>query len=129
MDLLLADPYFYGPVVTQAITTAGGTITSFGEGVAGEGFPSAVSAFTVTCSAPCTVSNVTAGVSFAVTAGPAFPVVVDVLNYTVTDAGGVNQVAHFFHAGSRLWMCLVNGANTITNSAGTATFSFTPPYV
>lgn len=129
VDLLLNDPYFYGAVQSQGITTAGGTITNLGEGVAGEGFPSAVHAFTVTCSAATTVTNTTAGVSFTIASGPSFPVTVDVLNYLVTDNAGVNQVAKFSHTGSRLWMCLVNGANVITNTGGTATFAWNPPYV
>ena len=44
VDLLLADPYFYGSLVTTAITTSGGTVTNPGEGVAGEGWSSAVHA-------------------------------------------------------------------------------------
>jgi hypothetical protein len=129
VDLLLSDPYFYGALQTQAITTAGGTITNLGEGVAGEGFPSAVHAFTVTCTAPTTVTNTTAGVSFTIASGPSFPVTVDQLNGTVIDNAGVNQISKFSHLGSRLWMCLLSGANVIANTAGTATFAYNPPYV
>ena len=129
VDLLLSDPYFYGAQVIQAISSSGGTITNFGEAVAGEGFPSAVSTFTVSCTAPTTVANTTAGVSFTLASGPTYPVTVDVLNGTVTDSTSANVIGSFTHAGGRLWMGLVNGANTITNSAGTATFTFNPPYV
>ena len=129
VDLLLSDPYFYGVLQIQGVTSAGGTVNNLGEGVAGEGFPSAVHNFTVTCSAATTVTNTTAGVSFTIASGPSFPVTVDVLNYLVTDNAGVNQVAKFSHTGSRLWMCLVTGPNVITNTAGTATFSWNPPYV
>lgn len=128
VDLLLADPYFYGTQQVQAVT-ASGSITNLGEGVVGEGWPSAVNAFTVQVSAACTVTNTTAGVSFTISSGPAFPVTVDVLNQTVTDAGSANQVQHFSHSGSRLWMGLLNGSNAITTTAGTATFTFSPPYV
>lgn len=137
VDLLLADPYFYGGssptvgtgTVTTAITTSGGTVTNPGDGVAGEGWSSAVSSFTVTCTAPTTVTNTTAGVSFTIGSGPAFPVTVDVLNMTVTDSGSVNRAANITHIGSRLWMGLLPGANVITNTGGTSTFSFTPPYL
>ena len=129
VDLLLADPYFYGALQTAAMASPGGTVTALGEGNAGEGFPSAVNSFTVTLSAAATVTNTTAGVAFTVASGPSFPVVVDILNYTVTDNGGVNQISKFSHAGSRLWMALLPGANTITVSAGTATFRFNDAYI
>lgn len=127
VDLLLADPYFYGALVTQGITTSG-TVTNSGEGVAGEGWGSAVNSFTVALSAASTVTNTTAGCSLTVTAGPSFPVTVDVLNQTVTDNGGANAVQYFSHSGSRLWMALLPGANSITSSAGTAMFKFNTPW-
>jgi hypothetical protein len=128
VDLLLSDPYFYGAARSQAVTGTG-SVSALGEGVVGEGFPSAVNAFTVTLSAPATVTNTTAGVAFTVGTGPAFPVVVDCLNYTVTDNAGKNQAFYFSHAGSRMWMALLNGANTINVSAGTATFAWNDAYV
>jgi hypothetical protein len=128
LDLLLSDPYFYGAARSQAVTGTG-SVSALGEGVVGEGFPSAVNAFTVTLSAPATVTNTTAGVAFTVGTGPAFPVVVDCLNYTVTDNAGKNQAFYFSHAGSRMWMTLLNGANTINVSAGTATFAWNDAYV
>lgn len=137
VDLLLADPYFYGGssptvgtgTVTTAVTTSGGTVTNPGDGVAGEGWSSAVSSFTITCTAPTTVTNTTAGVSFTIGSGPAFPVTVDILNMTVTDSGSVNRAANITHIGSRLWMGLLPGTNAITNTGGTSTFSFNPPYL
>jgi hypothetical protein len=127
-DLLLADPYFYGTQQVQAVTTSG-TITNLGEGVVGEGFPSPVAVFTVRCSAACTVTNTTAGVSFTLASGPSYPVTVDLLNGTVTDNAGVNQVSRLTHSGSRLWMCLLAGSNAITVSSGTATFTWCPAYI
>jgi hypothetical protein len=129
VDLLLADPYFYGALQTVAVTTTT-VVTTLGEGIVGEGFPSSVAAFTVALSAPATVSNATAGgVSFTVSSGPSFPVTVDVLNNTVTDSGGNNVCANFSHAGSRLWMALLPGANSIHTTAGTATFRFNDVYI
>jgi hypothetical protein len=131
VDLLLSDPYFYGTTRTQAVTTAGGVITALGEGVVGEGYPSAVNAFTISITAgPCTVTNTTTGVS--VTYGAAVansPVVLDILNFTATDAAGNNVIASVTHSGARPWMTLLNGANDITVSDGTATFSFNDCYV
>lgn len=127
VDLLLSDPYFYSAQRTQAVTGSG-TITANGEGVVGEGFPSPVAGFTVALSAAGTVTNTTAGVSFTIASGPTFPVTVDLLAGTVTDNAGVNQVSKISHS-SRLWMALQNGANAITVSAGTATFTWNDCYV
>jgi hypothetical protein len=131
VDLLLSDPYFYGALRGQTVTTAGGTIDAFGEGVVGEGFASAVNSFQVTISEPATVINSTAGVSFAHSgAGVAsWPVVVDVLRYTATDNAGNNVVGGISHTGSRMWMCLLNGANTIAVSSGTALFEWCDAYI
>ncbi len=120
VDLLLSDPYFYGAQQSQSVSGSG-TCRALGEGVVGEGFPSSVSSFTVRMTAPGTVTNTTAGTSITIGAGPSFPVTVDVLNNTVTDNGGANQIGFFSHSGSRLWFCLMPGSNTITTTAGTAT--------
>lgn len=131
VDLLLSDPYFYGGQVTQAVTTAGGTVVNPGEGVAGEGFASAVNSFTVKITAPATVTNTTCGVAFTHSGAGVqlWPVTVDVLRYTATDAAGNNVVGGLTHAGSRMWMALPNGSNAVTVSAGTATFQFAPPWI
>jgi hypothetical protein len=132
VDLLLSDPYFYGvPARAQTVGVAGGTITALGEGVVGEGFASTVNAFTVTISQACTVTNSTAGVSFTHSgAGVAsWPVVVDVLRYTATDAAGNNVVGGLTHVGSRMWMCLLAGANVIAVTNGTALFGFCDTYI
>lgn len=129
VDLLLADPYFYGALQTVACTGLSTICTGLGEGVVGEGFPSAVSSFTVQCSAACTVTNATAGISFIIAAGPAFPVTVDILNGTITDNNGASAAGKFSHSGSRLWACILPGANTIQVSAGTATFKWNDAYI
>jgi hypothetical protein len=131
VDLLLADPFFYSAQRTQAVTTAGGTIVANGEGVAGEGFPSTVNAFTVAITQACTVTNSTAGVSFTHngTGVATWPVTVDILRYTAVDAAGNNCVGGLTHAGSRLWQCLLPGSNTIAVSAGTATWTWHDCYV
>jgi hypothetical protein len=131
VDLLLSDPYFYASTATQAITTAGGTITNPAEGVAGESYPSSLNAFTLSLTAgPCTITNTTAGVS--VTYGAAItnsPVTLDILNSTATDNAGNNVIANVTHSGARPWMVLLTGANAITVSDGTVTFNYNPPYI
>jgi hypothetical protein len=131
VDLLLADPHFYGSQQSQVVSTAGGTIVNLGEGVAGEGFASAVNSFTVTISQASTVTNSTAGVSFTHSGAGVvtWPVTVDVLRYTATDAAGNNVVGGLTHVGSRMWQCLLSGSNTIAVTTGTALFEWCPPYI
>jgi len=128
VDLLLADPYFYGAQRTQAITTSG-TIVGRGEGIVGEGWFSAVSGFTISCTAGCTVTNTTLGLSFTLSSVTNSPVVVDVLRQTVIDNSGNNVIGTLTHAGSRLWMALGPGNNAFTVSAGTATFTWNDAYI
>jgi hypothetical protein len=131
VDLLLADPYFMGAPRTQTITTAGGTITALGEGVVGEGFASAVNSFTVKISQASTVTNSTAGVSVTHSGAGVvtWPVTIDVLRYTALDAVGNNVVGGLTHVGSRMWQCLLSGANVIAVTAGTAIFGWSDCYV
>jgi hypothetical protein len=131
VDLLLSDPYFYGSLVSQAVGTSGGTVTNPAEGVAGEGFASAVNTFTVTVSQAATVTNNTAGVAFAHSGAgvQSWPVTIDVLRYTALDNVGNNVVGGLSHVGSRMWMCLLPGANSISVSNGTALFQFCPPWI
>lgn len=130
VDLLLADPYFYGALQTHACTGSTNNCNALGEGIVGEGWPSSVAAFTVSLSAAATVTNTTVGgVAFTVSSGPSFPVVVDVLNNTAIDNAGNNVIGNFTHTGSRLWMLLQPGANNINVSAGTATFRWNDSYI
>jgi hypothetical protein len=131
VDLLLADPYFYGAQRTVAVGTSGTTITANGEGVVGEGFASAVNGFTLSLTAAATVTNSTVGCSVTHNgAGVAsWPVTLDILRYTATDAVGNNCVAGLSHSGSPMWMCLLNGANVIAVSAGTVTFRWMDAYI
>lgn len=130
VDLLLSDPYFYGGIRGQTVSGTG-SISALGEGVVGEGFASAVNAFTVAISGACTVTNSTAGVSFTHSgAGVAsWPVTVDVLRSTATDHVGNNVIGGMSHVGSRMWMCLLPGANAIAVTAGSAVFEWCDAYV
>lgn len=131
VDLLLSDPYFYGPSRNQSVSTSGASISAYGEGVVGEGWSSTVNSFTISCTQACTVRNTTTGVSFTLSSlsGVSFPVTVDVLNYTATDAAGKNVIPMLTHAGGRMWMALVPGTNAITCSAGTASFNWNDAYI
>jgi hypothetical protein len=131
VDLLLSDPYFYGSPRAQAVSTSGGVINQLGEGVAGEGFASPVNNFTVTLSQAATVTNSTAGVALAHSGlhVAQWPVVIDVLRYTAVDNVGNNVIGGVSHIGSRMWMTLLNGANTIAVSAGTALFAWSDAYI
>jgi hypothetical protein len=131
VDLLLSDPYFYSAQRSQVVGTGGGTITALGEGVVGEGFASAINSFTVAVSQACTVTNNTAGVAFSHTGAgvQSWPVTVDVLRYTALDAVGNNVVGGLGHIGSRMWMTLLPGANSISVTAGTALFAWGDAYV
>lgn len=130
VDILLADPYFYGASQQQAVTGTG-TITNLGDGVCGEGWASPVNSYTIKITANCTVTNTTAGcsVTFADPGGTSFPVTLDVLKFTAIDNAGKNQIAGVSHSGARMWLPLLAGANSISVSAGTATFTWCPPYL
>lgn len=129
VDLLLADPFFYGAQVSRSCTGAATTVTGLGEGPVGLGYPSPAAGFTVSLSAAATVTNTTAGVSFTFSGSATFPVLVDVLAGTVTDGGGVNRISQLAHSGARAWMAVLPGANTVSVSAGTATFVYNDCYI
>lgn len=132
VDLVLADPYFYGALQTVPVTTSG-TLTNLGEGVVGEGFSSSVNTFTIAITQSCTITNTALTphvfVTYAANGTETWPVTLDILNNTAFDAAGANQISAVTHGGARMWMALVNGANTITVSGGTATFNWNPPYI
>lgn len=131
VDLLLSDPYFYGAQRSQVVGTGGGTITALGEGVVGEGFASAVNTFTVTISQASTVTNNTAGVAFSHSGAgvQSWPVTVDILRFTALDAAGNNVIGGLGHIGSRMWQCLLPGANSISVSAGTALWQWCDAWI
>lgn len=135
VDFLLADPFFIGAQQIRAITGSG-TLSPLGEGVVGLNYPSSLNSFIIQLTAPCTVTNVTAGVAFTFTpnGSPSYPVTVDILNQTVTDNAGTNWGAAIGHSGARSWMVLLPPAsapagNAMTVSAGTATFTWNDCYV
>jgi hypothetical protein len=141
VDVLLADPYFYGASqqVSLPLNVAQSAV-NLGEGIVGEGYPSSLNAFSLTFNGPLTLPtvtnaacNVSASYLSAIPSGVS--VTYDLLNFLSTDSSGVNQIAQVGHAGSRMWFCLVPGANLITLTSassadsGNAVLNWNPPYL
>lgn len=141
VDLLLSDPYFYGAQQSQTLAyNTGTTVTNLGEGVVGESFSSSVCGFTLKLNGPLTsptLTNSTAGVSVTYGANIASGhyVLLDVLNYTALSDTSVNNIQFVGHAGSRMWMCLLPGNNTLAltslngGDTGTCQLVWNPPYL
>jgi hypothetical protein len=141
-DLLLSDPYFYDSTPQSQTCTYNTpkSITGYGEGIVGEGFPSAVNAFTVTLNGPLTVptlTNSTLGVALTYngTIASGHSVTFDVLRFTAVTDTGANVVSSVVHSGARMWMAVGNGANSLllssTNGSdtGNAVLAFNDCYV
>lgn len=143
VDLLLADPYFYGTLQTQTLAyNSAATVINLGEGVVGSGLSCT---FTAQLNGPLTnptLTNSTAGVSVTYNAtipGGQF-LTLDIVNFTAVDSNGVNQIGSVTHAGARMWMGLLGagvgtGRNTLkltsTNGSdtGNCVLQWTPPYI
>jgi hypothetical protein len=125
VDLLLADPYFYGPVRTQTVARNNTTlVTSRGDGVVGEGTGGSFTAtFTGPLTSPVLTSDAGLSVSLDLFLPAAYTVTLDLLNFTATDSLGANQVAAVSHSGSRMWMALPSGDSTLMLTSGSGTDS------
>ena len=137
VDLLLADPYFYGAPLSTVVPANGAVsqITNLGDGAIGFGQApgNGGQAFTITLTGPLTLpltlSNVSAGVSVTLGTGslaggsisnnvlPAGHfITLDVLSYTAYDDTGFSCLGRVAHAGARPWMLLLPlGANGFVN--------------
>lgn len=152
VDLLLADPYFYGPVVTSPLVIGtpytlynpGDAVIGYGQSAGTGGVP-----FKITLTGPLTnptLTNTTAGVSCTLNATiPSGTVVtLDVLAYTAIDqSGNATWLGNMSHKGARPWMVLVPvslpsntlGAQTMTltttsgSDTGSASLSWQPGYL
>lgn len=138
VDLLLADPYFYGGQQTQTLAyNTNTTVTNKGDGVAAEG---SGSFFTITFNGPLTnptLTNSSAGVSVTwtgvITGGHS--VVLDCVNFLASTDLGANVISGISHAGARKWMGLTPGAqtmkltSTVGGDTGTCLLTWTPPYL
>lgn len=144
VDLLLADPYFYGAQQSQTLPyNSGQTVVNLGEGVAGEGFGGTM---TVKFSGPLTnptLTNQTAGVSVTynatIASGISNAVTLDCVNFTALTGGGANVIANVAHSGARRWFGLLGAGSsagdvcklTSTNGAdtGTCVLTWAAPYL
>lgn len=118
VDLMLADPYFYGTPDSQTITTAGGTITPGGDDT--------TRAITLefTGAGPKTLTNTETGRSITVTG----PTTIDILAWTATSIGtaGVDTAGE---KNEQFWFSLERGANPLTLDHDTCIVTWTPVYL
>ncbi len=133
MDLLMADPYFYGPVQQVAIPV-GQPVTVHNPGMDAVSFKH----FTITVTGPANnvkIANLTFGpnhyLQWASSVSSGQSLILDCENFTATVNG--NAVPGPTVVGSRRWMNLLPGNNLIsftTNSGGgSAKLTFQAPYV
>jgi hypothetical protein len=138
VDLLLADPYFYGASQNQTLAYNTVTaVTNLGEGVVAEG---SGGTFTIQLNGPLTnptLTNSTTGVSvtYGATIASGHYVLVDTVGFSALTDAAANVIAQISHAGARRWMVLASGSNSLkltsTNGGdtGTAALVWTPPYL
>lgn len=139
VDLLLADPYFYGAQQTQTFSrNAAANLTNLGEGVCPEANGAVLTlTFNGLLTNP-TLTNSTAGVSVTYTGtvatGGGNVVVLDCTNFLATGPSG-NVIGNVSHAGARRWMLLLSQINSLTltstggSDTGTCVVTWTPPYL
>jgi hypothetical protein len=143
VDLLLADPYFYGAQQTQSLAyNSPANVTNLGDGAIGFGQPSVTSGvnFTIQLNGPLTspkLTNSTAGVSvtasYTIAAGHSC--LLDVLNYTAVDDASASHIGVVSHTGARPWMILLPGTNVMQltsangGDTGSALLTWSPPYL
>lgn len=134
MTLLLADPYYYGGQVTTPIPLDTPTsVVNRGHDIA------AHNGVQVDLIGPLTnprLTNSTPNPDVWVqldTVPAGQTVTLDVGAFTATRSDGANVINDIVHSGSRWWMGLLSGANTLTLTAdsgtGSAVLRHQPPYV
>ncbi len=138
VDLLLADPYFYGPytpqpaVVVQSPGYSSGTavITNPGDAVLGYGQSQANGgvAFSIVLTGPLTnptlkneLAQVQVTFNGSIAAGNT--ITLDIVNFTAYDQNNVSWLGQVAHSGARPWMVLTPA--TVTNPTGAQTLSLT----
>lgn len=133
VDLLLSDPYFYGPEITANLTASGTTVVN------NPGDIPTWSTIDITFNGELvspTITNQTNNVWMQVnTAVVTNPINVSVGDYTVVNTfDSSNLTGSVLHSGFRAWMRLEPGNNTLKltstgNSTGNAVFKFKPAYL
>lgn len=131
VDLLLADPYFYGPTVT--VTAAGGaSATCVNPGDARAVGNNAVLTFVGPLANPIvTLDGKTLGIGASIAAGDS--VVVDLAAWSlIRTSDGANLIGTLSRSGARALLPIPMGASSLACSAagaGHVTLSFKPPYL
>lgn len=137
VDILLADPYFYGPAITSTLTyNTAQTVVNTGDDQA------AYHSNTVTMYGPLTYPRITNSTTIpntwiqlntVIASGDS--VTFDIANFTAYRASdGANLAGSIAHSGTKRWMTYLPGSNTLTltssnsGDTGYATSSFVPPY-
>jgi|SRR5215472_6459871 len=135
IDLVFADPWWYGASVAPVITSAGGTINNIGD--VEHDHP--VIRFNGPLTNPM-LTNLTPNPDVAVwysgTIASGAYVQLDANAYTAVTNTGASVIGNVFHTGALKWMVLEPGNNsmTLTNQAGgavgsgNATVTYAPPY-
>lgn len=132
VDLLMADPFWYGASVNPSVPVAGATVTNVGT--------APVRKMVVRLNGPLTnpqlvnqsTSPVTA-LSYVGTIAGGNWVDLDTDNYTARDQAGVSVIGNVTHSGDRSWMVLQPGGNAmllnVSAGAGNAQITFSPAYL
>jgi hypothetical protein len=128
VDLVFADPYWYGALESDVVPSGGGPLVNPGDVRA--------DAMTITLTGPLTnpiLKNMSHPakpyVKYTGTIGAGVTVVLDTEEFTAL-LGSTNVIGAISHAGTPRWMELLPGTNTmtLTGGAGSATVAYHPPY-
>ncbi len=136
IDLYLADPFFYGTSSTVSISSGGSTtVNNPGDDVVSS------RNFQLTFFGPLSNAKVTNStidpdvwVRLGSSVASGDSVVLDVGDFTaIRDSDGANLVGAVTHSGSRAWMGLLPGANTVAvtsvSGAGRVELTYAAPYL
>ena len=118
VDLMLADPYFYGQAVTTTVTTAGATITPGGDDTTRK------ITLVFTGAGSKTLTNTTTGRSITVSGATT----VDILAFTATTIGSAN-VDTAGEKNEQFWFSLLRDANVLTLDHDSVDITYTPVYL
>jgi hypothetical protein len=138
VDLLLADPMFYTAQQTQTIPYNTPTVVNNqGQDYVGLGYARPFTlAFTSNPTTDVTLTNSTVGCSVTIsgTYSASYVATLDVLAYTALGSDNANLVGKVTHTGTRPWMMLAPGNNTLTltssgiSDAGSCLITWSAPW-
>lgn len=134
VDVLLADPYFYGPTITTTVN-ANSTVTVNNPGDIDVWSTLMIELNGELISPTITNLSTSPNVWFRVNTAVVNDVIVDTSKFTVTNTfDNSNLTGSVTHSGFKAWMKLKPGNNSIKltslgNSSGNAVLSFNPAYL